>query len=106
VSGAHFVGGCHVSVLATLYTPRTFSTVEAQMAHANNTVTLLDEFLFKQGVTSSSGHLQQEMQEDPNIAYVQSGTDEEVRGTLLISTLFCCISLSLPNASAFLSLSS
>jgi hypothetical protein len=50
------------------------------MAHAHNTVTLLDGFLFKQGMTSSSGRLQQEMQEDPNIAFVQSGTDEEVCG--------------------------
>jgi hypothetical protein len=71
VSGDHCVGGCHVSILATPC-PLTFSSVLAQVACAHNTVTLLDEFLFEHGVTSSRGRLLQEMQEVANIANLQA----------------------------------
>ena len=72
-----------------------------EVACAHKTVTLLNEFLYEHGLTTSRGYLLQSMQEGPNIAYVQSGTDEEVGGRipvfLLHFSLFAeriCLSLS------------
>jgi hypothetical protein len=62
------------------------------MACALKTVTLLGEFLFEQGLTTFRGRLLQAMHEDPNIKYVQSGTDEEVGGRIPVFLLHFSLS--------------